>query len=194
MEAYLFDMGNVVLSFDHRRFCRRLAGEQKHLHSEEIYTFVFQEEGPNDRFELGRLNGQDFYSELKDTLGLSLSMDIVRDLWCDMFWENPGINLLLEALQARARLILVSNTNYWHIDYIQNRFTVLSHFHDLVLSYEVGARKPDSRIFKAALSAAGTEPNRCLFIDDHAPNIKAANKLGIPSVLFNYHGFCKEDF
>jgi len=187
MDAYLFDMGNVVLSFDHRRFCDRLAEEEKHLNSEGIYTFVFQKAGPNDRFELGLLNGQGFYAELKGTLSLTLSIDRVRDLWCDMFRENPGIDLLLEALHARARLILVSNTNYWHIHYIKNHFTVLNHFHDHILSYEVGARKPDPRIFEAALSAADTEPSRCLFIDDHEPNIKAATKMGIPSVLFNYH-------
>jgi len=188
MDAYLFDMGNVVLSFDHRRFCRRLAREQKHLNSEDIYSFVFQKAGPNDRFELGLTNGQDFYKELREALDLTLSIDRIRDLWNDMFWENPGMDLLLEALHKKARLILVSNTNVWHIHYIQNRFTILTHFHDLILSYEVGARKPDPRIFEAALSAANTAPDCCLFIDDHEPNIKAANKLGIPAVLFNYYG------
>ncbi len=191
MDAYLFDMGNVLVAFDHWRFCRRLAKETNRQTPDEIYTLVFQK-GLNTRFELGQLKGKNFYQEMKKELGFSLSIERVRELWCDIFWENTGMAELLQALHTRARLILISNTNSWHMDYIKEQFNILSHFHTLILSYEIGICKPDERIFKAALSAAKTSPNNCLFFDDSEFNVQAARKLGIPSVLFRYDGPCPD--
>ncbi len=187
MDAYLFDMGNVIVAFDHWRFCHRLAGETNRQTPDEIYTIVFQN-GLNTRFELGQLNGKSFYQELKKALNFTLSMERVQELWCDIFWENPGMTEILKMLHTRARLILISNTNSWHTDYVQKRFNVLTHFHALILSYEIGVCKPDEQIFQAALSAAGTAPENCLYFDDSELNIQAARKIGIPSVLFRYDG------
>ena len=39
-------------------------------------------------------------------------------------------------------------------------------FNACILSYEVGAYKPDQKIFEAALETAGSRPQECIFIDD----------------------------
>jgi FMN phosphatase YigB (HAD superfamily) len=185
MDAYLFDLGNVIAGFDHMIFCRRLSGEGSPLSPEEIYRIVFRE-GYNDRFETGSLGGEDFFEELKAPLRLSIERDRFREIWCDIFRENPGMTFLLEALRERARLVLVSNTNPWHLEYTRQRYSFLASFHQLVLSYEVGCRKPAPGIFQAALDAAGAPPDRCLYFDDMEENVEAAASLGIPAVLFRY--------
>ena len=185
-EAYLFDLGNVLAGFDHMRFCRGLARKTPHWREEDIHRIVFQE-GINGRFETGLLSGIEFYEELRDCLRLSLSRVELQHLWCDIFWENPGMGSLLEALHKRARLILVSNTNPWHLDYVRNRYNLLRRFDSLILSYEIGALKPHARIFEAALKAAGCAPDRCLYFDDIEAHVQAADRLGIPSVLFRFH-------
>ena len=182
-EAYLFDLGNVLAGFDHMKFCRRLAETTPPWREEDIHRIVFQE-GINERFETGRLSGKDFYEELRRSLGVSLSLERLQDLWCDIFHENPGMGSLLEALHKRARLILISNTNPWHLDYVKNRYTFFRHFHSLILSYEIGVLKPHTRIFQAALEAAGSRPDRCLYFDDIEAHVRAAARLGIPSVRF----------
>ena len=50
MNAYLFDLGNVLAGFDHLKFCRRLSEQAPPWTADDIYRIVFQE-GINDRFE-----------------------------------------------------------------------------------------------------------------------------------------------
>jgi HAD superfamily hydrolase (TIGR01509 family) len=49
---------------------------------------------------------------------------------------------------------------------------------EYVLSYEVGAAKPDSRIFEAALARLGVDAAAALMIGDSAENDGAASELG----------------
>jgi len=187
MDAYLFDLGNVIAGFDHWIFCRRLARQGSPLSAEEIHRIVFRE-GFNDRFETGDLGGEAFYEQLKDRLELSAGPDRFRRIWCEIFWENPGMGALLSTLATRARLVLVSNTNPWHLEYVRERTRLLEPFHRLVVSHEIRVRKPDPGFFRAALDAAGSPPQRCLYFDDMEENVQAAARLGIPSVHFRFAG------
>jgi len=187
MEAYLFDLGNVLADFEHRIFCRRLAAEGSPLEAETIYREVFQG-GANDRFEDGRLGGEGFYEALRGPLRLRVGPVRFREIWCEIFWENKGMRALLEALRPHARLVLVSNTNPWHVAWVREHTRLLEPFHRQVLSYEVGVRKPDPAFFHTALEAAGTRPERCLYFDDSEENVRAAEALGIHSVLFRFTG------
>ena len=49
----------------------------------------------------------------------------------------------------------------------------------LVLSYEVGAHKPDAAIYLAALDALGARPEQAVFVDDQPPYLDGAAALGI---------------
>lgn len=62
--------------------------------------------------------------------------------------------------------------------------------HAIIDSSEVGFRKPDPRIFEAALAAlGGLDPRRTIFVDDYPANIAAAERLGMRGVLMadDYH-------
>lgn len=52
-------------------------------------------------------------------------------------------------------------------------------FEDVIISAEVGLRKPDPEIFLLALDRLGARPQEVLFVDDFAHNIAAAATLGI---------------
>jgi len=53
-----------------------------------------------------------------------------------------------------------------------------------VFSYQVGALKPDPRMYRRVLADLSAEPTRTLFIDDSPANIEGARKIGIQSILF----------
>ena len=56
--------------------------------------------------------------------------------------------------------------------------------HVIVDSSEIGIRKPDPRIFEHALAElGGIRPERALFVDDFAANIRAAEAVGMQGVL-----------
>jgi len=185
MDAYLIDLGNVLVGFDHRIFCHRLAAECRPWHEDDIHRLIFRS-GLNKAFETGRMDGEQFYREVRGLLNHSLPLDRFQEIWCDIFWELPGMGSMLGAIHQRARLILVSNTNPWHIEYTRKQYSILEHFDEFVLSFEIGAVKPDPKFYEAALKTAGAPPERCLYLDDVEENVRIAARLGIPSAQFRF--------
>jgi putative hydrolase of the HAD superfamily len=55
-------------------------------------------------------------------------------------------------------------------------------FDAVVISGEVGMRKPEPRIFLHAAELLGTGPAECVFVDDLEPNVKAAIACGMTGV------------
>jgi putative hydrolase of the HAD superfamily len=53
----------------------------------------------------------------------------------------------------------------------------------VVISAEVGMRKPEPRIFYHAAELLNTSPDQCVFVDDLETNVKAAVSLGMTGVL-----------
>jgi len=56
-------------------------------------------------------------------------------------------------------------------------------YHEVVISAEVGMRKPEERIFRHATDLLGLAPGECVFIDDIEANVRAAEALGMCGVL-----------
>ena len=85
---------------------------------------------------------------------------------------------LRRARAAGVRTCLLSNS--WGNTYPRELFDEL--FDQVVISGEVGLRKPDPAIFHHALGLLGLPPHECAFIDDIEHNVRAAERLGIVGV------------
>ena len=85
---------------------------------------------------------------------------------------------LRKARAAGVRTCLLSNS--WGNTYPRERFGEI--FDEVVISSEVGLRKPDPAIFQHALDLVGLPPQECAFIDDIEHNVRAAEELGIVGV------------
>lgn len=82
--------------------------------------------------------------------------------------------------KAGLRTGLLSNS--WGIgDYPRHLFPGM--FDAVVISAEVGMRKPEERIFRHAIDLLGLEPGECVFIDDLEANVTAAEAVGMTGVL-----------
>ncbi len=81
-------------------------------------------------------------------------------------------------------LYLVSNTNPLHFAHIREHYPLLHHFKRVVLSFEVGNRKPEPGIYRALIRQIGLPPRQCLFVDDKLPFVEAARERGLQSWLF----------
>ena len=57
------------------------------------------------------------------------------------------------------------------------------HFSAFIVSSQIGARKPDPRMFNAALDALGVKPEEALFVDDNRKNCDAARALGMRTAM-----------
>jgi FMN phosphatase YigB (HAD superfamily) len=66
-------------------------------------------------------------------------------------------------------------------DYPRDLFPEI--FDAVVISGEVGMRKPEPQIFLHAAQLLGLEPQQCIFIDDLEANVTAAEETGFTGVL-----------
>ncbi|TMQ90608.1 HAD family phosphatase [Actinomadura soli] len=91
---------------------------------------------------------------------------------------RPMYDALRAARAAGARTAVLSNS--WGNDYPRDLFAEV--FDAVVISSEVGLRKPDERIFRHALALLGLDAADCVFIDDIAHNVRAAEDLGLHGI------------
>ena len=56
-------------------------------------------------------------------------------------------------------------------------------FETIIISGEVGVKKPDPDIFKPALSATGLKPDEVVYVGDVDVDVEAANAAGIMPLL-----------
>jgi epoxide hydrolase-like predicted phosphatase len=61
-------------------------------------------------------------------------------------------------------------------------YDVLDLFDVVVLSGELGIRKPDPEIYAVAVERLGVTADRCVFVDDLGGNLKPAKALGMTTI------------
>ncbi|MEV4887865.1 HAD family phosphatase [Nonomuraea sp. NPDC055795] len=87
-------------------------------------------------------------------------------------------DMLRLAREAGIRTCLLSNS--WSNTYPRDDWDEV--FDAVVISGEVGMRKPEPRIFHHALDLVGLPGGSCVFVDDIEANITAARGLGITGI------------
>jgi putative hydrolase of the HAD superfamily len=125
-----------------------------------------------ERVLAARIMRRDGSNVLPDGL---LRRMFARSAYCD-----PMHAALQVVRQAGLRTGLLSNS--WGVDdYPRDLFPGL--FDVVVISGEVGMRKPEERIFQHTVGLLGLTPRECVFIDDLEVNVAAADAVGMTAVL-----------
>ena len=93
---------------------------------------------------------------------------------------------LLRRLRDSGReLYFLSNMPAPYADHLQARHDFVGWFRDGVFSARVHANKPEAAIFEIAAARFGAAPRELVFIDDHLPNVLAAQALGWNALQFS---------
>ena len=92
---------------------------------------------------------------------------------------------MVPRLKPQYRLLMGSNTNELHSRHFLQQFAeTVRHFDGLVLSHEVGFRKPRPEFFRHAERLAECGAAECLFIDDLPANVAGARALGWQGIVY----------
>ncbi len=146
------------------------------------------------RFERGEVSPDEFFVLLADLVGMTAPFERFAQAWNSIFPPHTLIpGRLVEELSKQHRILLLSNTNSMHFEFIRAGYPILSHFDGFVLSYEVGAMKPSPRIYREAIARAGCAPGECFFTDDVPAYVEAARGEGIDAVQFRSAAHLVED-
>jgi len=182
LRLIISDFGGVICTFDYRIFCERLA-RRTGRKTDQVFAAAFGDHLQR-AFETGRLSGPEYHREVMTRLRLDIPYDEFFPLYGDIFTEVPATCELLRRLHRRYPLYLLSDTNEIHFGYVRERVEILRVFREFIVSFQVGAMKPDPRIYREALRRSGLPATACVFVDDRPANVEGAARVGIHAVLF----------
>jgi len=183
IEALLFDLGKVVVDFNFELGMQRLV-HRCGLPAEEFKRVIFDEAWIQP-YERGEISTAEYHRYLCDAGQLRMDLAEFNESWSAVFLPDLLVpEKLIADLHRRYPLILVSNTNESHVDFIARKYSVFQHFDVKIFSHIVGSLKPERKIYEAAIAASGHPPQALFFTDDREENVKGARDLGIRAHQF----------
>ncbi|MEV6286029.1 HAD family phosphatase [Kribbella sp. NPDC051770] len=138
---------------------------------------------PVHALERGQIAVPDFERKLAALLtqrdGRPLQAEGLIERMFAHFEHEPRMTALVRRVKGHGiRTALLSNS--WGNTYPIETWDGM--FDDLVISGEVGLRKPEPEIYLLAAERVGLPPAECVFVDDLELNVEAARKLGMTAI------------
>ena len=143
------------------------------------------EDNPIHMLERGECSDAEFEHMLAAQIlrrdGRSVAAEgLLERMFAATVLSEPMLSLLRQVRGAGLKTALLSNS--WGVG-IYPADVLAELFDAVVISAEVGMRKPEERIFRHATGLLGLDPAECVFIDDIEANVQAAEALGMTGVL-----------
>jgi epoxide hydrolase-like predicted phosphatase len=142
------------------------------------------ESSPVHELERGELAVEDFEQLFSAALAGEGSAVEARGLVDRMLADLSAYEVAMTSLVTRARTAGIRTallSNSWGNDYDRTDWHEM--FDVVVISGEVGMRKPEPCIFELALHRIGLPADECVFVDDMAHNIVAAQQAGLVGIV-----------
>ena len=185
MRAVVFDFGGVLwnMRWDVARELDKAHGLPRSSVFETLYrceAWHAVERGRGDR-DAWR---QDAHRALEARAGRSLPL--LHDEWLKTQAPITANLDLIRGLRPGYKISILSNADVSLRRRLEHEIGIHHLFDDIVCSAEVGMAKPERAVFDLACRRLGLAPGECVFVDDHEPNVKAAQDAGMASVLFRF--------
>jgi FMN phosphatase YigB (HAD superfamily) len=178
-QALVFDLGGVLVAHDNPVMYARLASRCTGDCSPEAVVALMRKTDWSAGTPIASLHKQ-----LRAELGYGPGWDEFVADWCCHFDVDHSMLDFVERLAAHNRVMLFSNTNQQHWDFLveatDGRLARLEPY----LSHEIGLTKPSLRSFQVVAQKAGIDPARSVFFDDVAENVEGARRAGFQAELF----------
>ena len=177
-----FDMGGVLLFADEQiamtEFAR-LSGRSE----AQVFEACFSPERKRPH-ETGRQSWPEFAKTAMSDLGLEISEQQFKEIFCSILVPNPPMLDLVARVSRKHRIALLSNTSPAHWERSRGLMPFIDVFDPLIVSFEVGQMKPDGAIFDTLARTSGVPHEQIFFTDDDLDNVEAARSSGLQAVQF----------
>lgn len=193
----VFDLGGVVVRVCRTwgEACARAGVEVRSPERFAEFELRERRSGLSDAYQAGRMSSEAYFAGISDaTDGLYSPADVecVHRAW--VMEDYPGVCALIERLNgAGVRTACLSNINAAHWQGVMDGVGAPASpacraIREHLLSFELGAVKPDEGIYRLAERALGVGPERLVFFDDLEPNVLAAQRAGWTSERIDHAG------
>ena len=188
VKALVIDFGGVLttpLQNAMIRFSMELGIELQDLVRVALKAYSGESDELVHDFETGHVSEEEFCKAFAQRLKDETGVEVQSEKLVDRIFG--GLEIVEEMMEAvirirRAGYKTALCSNSWGLGlYPYDRFPEM--FDVVVISGEVGMRKPNRDIFDLTVEKLGVEAEGCVFVDDHPGHLKAATELGMQTVL-----------
>ena len=192
----LFDLGNVLIDFDHGVVSRTLAPHatgDRPAPAEAIHEYIFGDSGaasPNAGLDRGIGSLEALHAEVAARFSLAVSLDEFRRTWSSIFADDLNRTVadrLTQLASARFDVRICSNTNEPHWSGLRSKHPLLDALdqdRQCLLSFRIGKIKTDPGFFPHVATVTGLPVSDHLLIDDRHDNCQAAEAAGMRALQF----------
>ena len=189
IHAVIFDFGNVVCRFEPRLFVEQLLRLSK-IPIGNVEEMLHRSVDLGRTYETGLMTSDEFFEGVCGRYGLVVDKGEFIDAFVHIFTPILPTFDLIRQLKPRYMLGLLSNTNEWHFEYGIKPVEVFPLFDAVTVSFQVGAMKPDERIYNDMLEKLRLEPEECVYVDDLRENVEAGRQIGMKTIQYMSHEQC----
>jgi len=181
IKAVIFDFGGTVRHSSHRGV--KSIAKAYQISEEQLMEVIPQF---IETFSRGMITEDEFWQQLSWALKKPVPRN-KYELWRndyerDFFVYPEIISLAKKIKQKGLKTAILSNTIKPHIE-VNKKHNSYQDFDVLVLSCEVGLRKPEPEIYLLTAKKLGVKPKECIFIDNKEEYLVPAKELGMETVL-----------
>lgn len=177
VQACLFDIGNVLVTFDYARTFPALAAQTSQTFAE-IHAHL---SGMTEALETGRLASEKFIARAMEFIGERVTRAAFLECFTGIFEPIPAAWAAVDRVRASVPVYLFSNTSELHETSLRRDFPDFSKFTGDFNSWRLGAMKPAPGMYQAALATLGLRGEEIAYVDDLAANIAAGRSFGFRS-------------
>lgn len=177
MHAIIFDIGNVLVRYDHAQTLAVVAASFG-VAPDELDS-AYRKIGK--QFGAGQFRPAQVCSFLNRQFGASTSLEQFTTGFCAGLKRDDAALAYVDTLQVDNELFVsaISNTNATHVAWLDAHVPELQRFELVVMSNEVALLKPDPEIFELTLELLNVPASQTLYIDDSTENVVAAQSSGM---------------
>ncbi len=183
IKTLIFDIGNVLLTFNPEVFLQKILGDEKKGSA----CFSLMVQSPEwQQLDKGLISIEKAkHIFIQRDPSLKDEIELFFEQWLDMFHPiEPTIKLLDTLKEKGYKLYILSNFIRESFETLSPKMAFLPKFDGIVTSYSIGMAKPDRNIYEHILDKFDLKASECVFIDDMQVNIDGAKAAGISTILF----------
>lgn len=198
-ENLLLDYGGLIVNYDfnektlfraHNLFLDYINSFNGNLinlqnlskaHNKAIRAYLETRQKDNSEWHLDKIIGL-----MLSDLGINVPVSEVSEIYKLKDHDSkpfPNSKQILVDLSKTHKLGIISNLPHNSLIYELRKEEMLNLFDPIVISYQVGFRKPHPAIYQEAMRRANAKPERCIFVSHDEPEVKGAEAVGIRGIL-----------
>jgi phosphomannomutase len=183
IKSIVFDLGGVVVP-EVEGDVLAYASDKLGIEASELKELIEKYE---TQLCVGSITPVEFWKKIIAEKGKTFPDEFLSDLLLTPYKEhallNEGILAFIKQLRKSYSVGTISNTHEPHVSFNRER-RLFENFDHVILSNEVGYRKPDKMIFRLYMGRSNCRADQTIYIDDREQMLEGAREVGFQTVLF----------